>query len=402
VSERVYRVAKVWRAFFFVGGLGLVGLFVFGLNETLHDPTAGATQRNTVIVLLCAFTILSVLCVWFGLRASIAVGPESIRYRSLGPWREWTFSELSGFRIPDPHARAVCILFGKDGKRKLTLSSVFEKPAEILGAIGARLPDLDLAAARAENEVLARDRDFEIRSGRTPADIRPMRLACRALNAIALAALLAVLARPTNLPRAAEIAVVAVAVLVAPAAFALRLARPDVVRLAGTRGSQLPSLEFALVGGLIAPCAPAVRDYAVLSVGAPLTWAAMLGIAASIALVSADPSLGKRKIVALLLFLSCGVWAYGSLVSVNGVCDARPGQAFATRVLHKSASEHTNSVIVAPFGRQTGETDLDVPGRVFDTLSEGDAVSVVVRPGALGFPWVSGVVKAGSAKSAGL
>jgi hypothetical protein len=402
VSERLYRVSKVWRAFFFVGGLGLVGLFAFGLNETLHDPSADAAQRNTVIALLCAFTALFVLCAWFGLRGAIAVRPESIRYRSLGRWREWTFGELAGFRIPDPHARALCILFGKDGKRKLTVSSVFERPAEIVAAIGARLPDLDLAEARAESGALSRDRDFEIRSGRTPADIRPVRFLCRALNAIALAVLLAVLLRPAALPRAAEIAVVAAAVLVTPAAWALRLARPDVVRLAGARGSQLPSLEFALVGGLIAPIAPAVRDYAVLSAGAPLTWAAMLSLAASIALLSADSTLGKRRVIGLLLFLSCGVWAYGSLVSVNGVCDTRAGQAYATRVVRKSESEHSNSVVVAPFGRETGETDLDVPRRIFDALSTGDDVSILVRPGALGFPWVARVVKAGSSKSSGV
>ena len=391
MTERLFRVSWLWRTFFPVGGLALVSVLAFGLSETLADPAAGAAQRNTVVGLLVAFAALFVACVWFGFRGGLAIGPDRVRYRSFGAFREWLFADLSGFRIPPKEARALCILSRMDGGRALRVPAVFERPAEILAALGARLPDLDLSEARAESEALRRERDLEIRSGRTPSSLGPVRLACRVLNALALVALFGGILRPKGLGPAPELALLVLAILVAPAAWALKLAHPDVVRLESRRGSELPSLEFALVGGLLAPIVPALRDYAVLDAAAPAAWGAILAVCAVFALTRADASIGKRKVVVVLLLAACFAWGYGSLVDVNGALDAGAPAAFPTRVVRKSFSEHSQSVFVAPFGKVAGETELDVPRRVFDGLKEGDSVSVLTKPGALGFPWVAGV-----------
>jgi hypothetical protein len=401
MSQRVYRVSRIWRAFFVLGGLGLVALMVFGLHETLNDPAAGATQLNTVIVLLCAFVALSLACVLFGFRGALVLDQDGLRYRSLGRWREFRFGELSGFRIPPKEARSLCILFGKDGRRAATIPGVFERPAEILSALAARLPDLDLSQARAESQALERERDLAVRSGRVPADIRPVRLLCRVLNALALAALVAVLFRPSRLGKELELAVVAVAVLVAPAAWVLKHRHPGVVRFESRRGSELPSVEFALIGGLIAPVVPAVRDYAVLDVTAPLIWGGILALCTGLGLVRTDPQIGKRKVVVALLLAACFAWGYGAIGSLNGALDTGAVRALPTRVVRKSASEHTDSVVVAPFGSETGETSVDVSRKVYDAVSPGDAVFVIVRPGAFGLPWISGLQQAAPGGSAG-
>ena len=401
MSERVYRVSRIWRAFFALGGLGLVALMVFGLHETLNDSAAGASQRNTVILLLGAFAALSVACVLFGFRGALALEQDGFRYRSFGRWREFRFGELSGFRIPPKEARSLCILFGKDGRRAVTIPGLFERPAEILSALAARLPDLDLSEARAESRALERERDLAIRSGRAPADTASVRLLCRVLNALALAALVAVLFRPGRLRKELELAVVAVAVLVAPAAWVLKHRHPEVVRFESRRGSELPSVEFALIGGLIAPVVPAVRDYAVLDATAPLIWGGILALCACFGLMRTDPQIGKRKIVVVLLLAACFAWGYGTIGSLNGALDTGAGRASPTRVVRKSASEHTDNVVVAPFGSQTDETSVDVSRRFYDAVSPGDAVFVILRPGAFGFPWISGLQRAAPGRSAG-
>ena len=390
--ERVFRVSWGLRFAIVFGALGLIGVIAFGARETFGDPTTAVSQRTTVAVLLVAFALLGAVGMAFAFRGALVLNERGLRYRSFLRWREHAWKDLAGFRIPPKESRALCILAGHDGRKRLTVPEAFERRAEILEELARRLPDLDLAEAQRAEAAFQSERQFEARFGKTPVDLKTVKRICQAANVLAFALLVGGLVLHPGRLGSPWRAVFAIATLLpAPIALILKRRYGDAVSLDTRRGSQRASLEYALFAGLLAPLPAAVLDFAPMKTGKLWVFGLFPATLLALLIFSLKPPFLARRFVAALVLAVCVAFGYGAAASLNGGLDSSPAAWKATQVVRLTPQRYSNDVAVRPFEGTSSEETVSVDRDTFGRLSVGDTVQVAVRSGALGVPWIEGL-----------
>jgi hypothetical protein len=99
---------------------------------------------------------------------------------------------------------------------------------------------------------------------------------------------------------------------------------------------------------------------------------------------------GRRALILLLLIPMMTLPAFGALLVVNCAADDSTATAHASTVLerrHIPGKGGGYFLVLAPWEDSMQRTKRRVSRRVFDRARVGKPVSVVTKPGRLGFPW---------------
>lgn len=151
----------------------------------------------------------------------------------------------------------------------------------------------------------------------------------------------------------------------------------------------MPAVALAVLGGNDAGAV--VLDWPALLVVALIAGAAITALVGA-ALRTLLLATARKRVGALLFVFCCmSAYAYGSLALANARLDPAPPERFRAAALGKHVTNGRNSthwmLRLAPWGSQTGPSEVSVPPAVYHGVDVGDSVCVDRRPGALGIAW---------------
>lgn len=164
-----------------------------------------------------------------------------------------------------------------------------------------------------------------------------------------------------------------------------------VLKLDGRRNSTYPTVAPALLLPSLILCFRALMDYSILC------WAAFwLPFIAGLALLFwainvlvKDIRRDRMQLGMGLLF--CGMYAYASVITLNGILDSSQQTSYEVYVLEKrisKGSKHKSYYLrISPWGPQKESQEIDVGKRVYQMHEVGGSVTVVLKSGMFNIPW---------------
>ena len=89
--------------------------------------------------------------------------------------------------------------------------------------------------------------------------------------------------------------------------------------------------------------------------------------------------------------LFCGMYAYASVITLNGILDSSQQTSYEVYVLEKrisKGSKHKSYYLrISPWGPQKESQERDVGKRVYQMHEVGGSVTVVLKSGMFNIPW---------------
>ncbi|WP_125932662.1 hypothetical protein [Hymenobacter glacialis] len=340
--------------FMSVLGVGMAGVFLYGLFETAK---------------------------WH-----FTIGPESFETVGLFKTKTLAREEVAGYRVNEHYI----FIVPQDTKAStIKVGYTTERYADIQEWLADHYPNLDeVEAVEAAEEALI---DEEL--GRNP-DERSERLVhasttAKYLNIVAWA----VTAWLFFYPQPYQLAIGAGLLLPLLGAVGLKLHR-GALRINEEKNSPYPSVSITLFMPCMGLLIRSVLDVDLVSYTPMWIVAGQTASVTAVVLAFCTHEwLFQSKVKfteGAALIAAAAVYGYSASATFNAAFDDTQGQVFSTEVLSKSMSSGkttTYHLTVAPWGPFTTETDVQVGSNYYQATRSGDKVRVRLQPGRLGVPW---------------
>jgi len=270
----------------------------------------------------------------------------------------------------------------------------------------ARVPDLNAVELAREASEIRANLELGLTDEERAARLAGLRRVVLVISVIGYAAAAVGGANAFFLHREdVQLAAAAVLAAVPPLLVLLALQFRNLVRIGPVRGSAYPDALPGILAASVALGLIALVDPHTLLGDGHLRWSVPLAVLlAGLWLIAERDRLqapGRAWTVALLVVASGLLsfsWAGGGVYLINTGADASKPQWATTRVTARSTSTtkagRLYHVTVAPWSASRDPVKLDVPRRIYQALRVGSRVRIGVRQGALGIPWVAGLVPA--------
>jgi len=349
-----------------------------------------------VVLFLAAGTALA----W---RARLELGEEGFLLRGLFRTRRIPWTKVEGYRWLNGQMNA----YLAEDEWPLNLAH-FERRAPLYAWFQARVPDLHATELAREAREIDADLELGFTDEERRARLGELRRLVRAVSWPAYAAAGVAAANALFFEWAGvQLAAACVLIAVPPVLVLLALQYRRQIRIGPAEGSAYPdALQGILISGAALSLVAVLDPHTLLGEG---FWGWMLPatvLLAGLWLVADRERLreharsysGAVLVAAALVF--SGFWAGGGVYLFNTGADLSEPDWDVTRVTELDASTTKAGklyhVTVAPWRASSGPVELDVPRATWEVLRVGAPVRVGVRGGALGIPWVSAVLPAGT------
>jgi len=406
-SSESFRIARGLRVVMSIG-CPLLAAGQLGIAWKLwQDRLAGRGWDNDLLfgLMLAALAGLVLLfaaglaLVW---RARIDLRDDGFDLTGLFRTRTIPWAKVEGYRRLNGQMN----VYLADDQWPLNLAH-FERRAALEAWFAARVPDLHaIELAREAGEIRA-NLELGLTDEERAARLGGLRRMVLVISALGYAAAAIGGANAFFLHREdVQLAAAAALAAIPPLLVLLALQYRNQIRIGPVRGSAYPDALPGILAASLALGLIALLDPHTLLGDGHLRWSVPLAvllaglwlIAERERLVGRGRAWGAALIVAAAGALSFS-WAGGGVYLVNTGADSSKPQWSTTRVTARSTSTtkagRLYHVTVAPWAASPDPVKLDVPRRTYQALRVGARVRVGVRRGALGIPWVSGVVPAG-------
>lgn len=364
------------------------------LTLRLFDPSERNGSPKAELGFLAVWAIGTMLALLRVRLARLEILSDSFRYVSLFRDVRFRYEDIGGYRAEvgrwgGRSREAIGILYDVAGRRRLRISAYLDRPQSVRDWMRAHFRDLDPEDAAEEKDTLSR------LSESTPGILSRLRIAANVLDlsAIALAFLLVTSSTVGGFGRAGK--VLAFLVFAVPLiALALRAGFGRAVSFERTvYRSRSARMESVLIVPLIAGWAVA---FVVPPVRSRDAWS--LALVAGLLFFFAAWRLARRLfdnrfMEAFLLVTSLG-YGYGLVCFLNATFDHGGVEHQAVVVRSRSIRRGSATVVVSPRSAPDEKHSLRVPRFLEEALPPGSSAVLLVRPGALGIPWIAGVAAA--------
>jgi len=388
VPTNVYRVSKGWKVFF--SFLMVVAVIVFGGVAGVASTTGFYGKRESgwfFLSLAGAFLGFAVYGFLAVMKSCVEVAHDRIRYRTLFNVVELPFSLVRGFRVQATKNESVLHILPKEKTaKKIKITLILECKEELLKWMDQHFTNLDEQDIEEELDRILDD----ARLGTTE-DERLMKLSRVKKWAIAVNGLGVIVALwgffyPRPYPYAMG------ALLLVPLLALVSVHYSEgVLKLDGKKNSAYPNVGLAIFLPCVALTLRGFMDYSILCWSAfwlPFATGIVFFFCGVLVLVK-DIRCERIQIGMALLF--CGMYAYASVINLNGILDSSKPIRYEVHVLEKrisKGSKHTSYyLMLSPWGSRKEHQEVDVGKRVYQKHEVGDSATVVVKSGKLNIPW---------------
>ena len=406
ISSESFRLARGLRIVMSIGCPALAaGQFVIAW-KLWQARLAGRGWDNDLLfglmlAALAGLVLVFVAGLFLAWRARVELRDDGFDLRGLLRTRRIPWTGVEGYRRLNGQMN----VYLADDQWPLNLAH-FERRAALEAWFAARVPDLHaVELAREAGEIRANlelGLTDEERAARL-AGLRRVVLVISVLGytAAALGGANALFLHHDDV----QLAAAGVLAAVPPLLVLLALQYRNQIRIGPVRGSAYPDALPGILAASVALGLIALLDPHTLLGDGHLHWSVPLAVllAGLWLIAERDRVLGNgRAWTAALLVAASGLlsfsWAAGGVYLVNTGADVSRPAWSTTRVTARSTSTtkagRLYHVTVAPWSASRDPVKLDVPRRTYRALRVGSRVRIGVRRGALGIPWVSGVVPA--------
>ncbi len=362
------------------------------LGLRLFDPSMRNTSLTGILCLLAAWAAGTAIALVRARIARLEILPDGFRYVSLFRDSRFRYEDIAGFRTEvgrygGRSAEALGILYDAAGRRRLRISAYLERPKSLRDWMHAHFRDLDAMDAAEEKQSLT---DF---SAASPGRLSLLRTAANGLNIAGFLLALVMIFRLWIGGVGSTGGVIALLLLaLPPIVLWLRARFGRLVSFEQTiRRSRIPRMDSAFFGPLIA-------SVLVAFLVPPMRYgeALLLALAAGLFLFfltrRLDPRLFESRFLGAVLLAFCLGYGYGLICFVNAAFDRGTVDRQTVVVRSRSAGRRGDrTVVVTPLSSPDERHSVTVSRSLFESLSPESSAVLLVKPGALGIPWISGI-----------
>ncbi|MBW8780680.1 MAG: hypothetical protein JF599_02165 [Verrucomicrobia bacterium] len=318
-------------------------------------------------------------------RYRLEAGPDFIRRHGARSALELRTEDIMGFRIlPGKSPRLVFIPKDKSHK-KLTLSFIYERKAELLQWAGTHLVDLDKVDYDVDLEEIKSNPAFGSSAEERLARQASAKRWTLALTVVSVASMFWV----TIYPNPYQYAIAWLAVLPV-LALGLVIHFRGLIRLSGGKNSAYPSALLGFMMPIIGLVMSAFAAWHILDWSGFWSPFLLLGGCITAALLNFVPALRKGTAMMIGVPLGAFAYSYGLVIPANCYFDHSTPTTYLAKVLDerevhgKSTSYY---MTLAPFTDTIPMQEVRVSSSFYRQHSIGDPVHVYVRKGSLGISW---------------
>lgn len=383
---KAYKLKKGYALVVYIGAPLLIMVFIALILSPIWDKNADMNTHWIFIVLGLIMIPFMFLGLIHTIKSGFVIGADSIYTTSALATRELRLDEIKGYRFINKY---IVVEPFDSNKKKLKVSIYLSDDDEIVRWFEARYPNLDKQLAEEEELQILNDenlggneeeRQLKLKRAKTVAGIANW------ASGLA-AAWLFIYPEPYRFALLAALCSPLICILTAKLSTGL-------IRFDERKGSPYPSV----IAGLFLPAAAlgmrAIIDYKIDDLGN--FWAYLLGVTCVLVAVlftgSREFDLRSRQGIVVFIGITVLMAAYGfgAIIGINCSFDHSAPEVHHARVLNrhivrgKITSYNLN---VTPWGIHTEAREVEVHKTVYESLHEGDEVTIHLMPGRLNIPW---------------
>lgn len=386
--ERTYRTAKLWRIFAYIACSAFIILFFGLLITTLFFEN---DYTPVAIVILIFISLAMIALGVFGLidvvRSKLVITSERLYSTAEFSYRELLLNEVQGFHRNDRYIFIEPLPEVK--KKRIKISKYYGNIDELIAWLYEHYPDIAEVEAKREAVEILTEADY----GATP-ELRATRLkkakrVARILNigSIVASAWLLVYPYPLTLAVTAAILFPIVSMLVLKRFGGL-------IRIDKEDKSPYPSVFLALSIPPSILFLRALKAYSFVSVDSLWTLAGVVALLFTISIMStmrkSEWKKAKNWWLSVATAIMMVLYGYSVVALINGIGDQSKAEIYPVQIIGKRVSTGKTTTYyleLEPWGPVKEEAETDVPGSLYDAVSEGDVVYVHLRQGLFNIPW---------------
>jgi hypothetical protein len=383
---RVYKVSRGWKSFYLILCAPLCVLFGWVVLTPFRESGSGSLE--SVGLALAGAGLLSLF-----IYVAVAVFKEKLeifpdRIRAVGVFRttEHPLDSIGGFRILEtPYMATLVLEPGDFAGRKIQTYLWYENKEELLEWLCVNFADLDETDSQDEREEVLADGGLgssEEERLRLPGGARRW---AGILNAASVAVCLWVVIRPEPYEYA-----IWTLVLFPLLALAFLHYFRGALRIESKRGGLAPAIDTAFLMPALGLGARAVMDWDVLNWESFWLPFGAFSLALFLLTYFISEEIRRKTRAAAAHLLICAFYAYGAVVSLNGIMDDSVPAVEQALIVEKRTSKGSITsyyLKLSPWGPREEEREVPVTRRIYEDKGAGDSVEVVVHAGAFGIPW---------------
>lgn len=385
--NHIYRTAKGWRIFIYLGGPLLTMLFGWGGWKVLTSSSPTNTIVLACIALLVwGFGLFLVYAIVETAKWHLQLSDEEIQAVGWLKTKRLAWDQVAGYRFTEQY---IFIVPKRKELPTIKIGYTTQGYSDMQAFLAEHFDDLDVVQAAQEEEKLVND----LAAGPTPEVVeRELAVARRTAGwmngfGLVVAVWLFFYPHPYNYACWAALAVPALAV-------GLQVRHPRFIRLNELKGSAYPSLFAALLMPPLILLLRGVLDFELVSYAAFWQPFVLVALGSAVVLSFSDRYFLFRRATAGSEALAAGfialVFGFGSTYMANVLFDTTTPQHYQATVLKKHTSSGkttTYHLTVTPWGPRPENDDVSVTSDYYKQIQPGDSVTIRVSPGFLHVPW---------------
>lgn len=385
---RVYKTSKGWAILIYITAPLIIALFCWVLTIPIY-PTIEIDLQSYMFLLLpisLAMIALSVIGIIETAKSKFIIDNDKISTINTFSNKQLFFKEIKGYRILD---QFVIIESNNKQKKKIKVSTYFEKVNEITEWLSENYQDLNTVEAKQEKEAILKNNEFGWTTEEREKKLNKAHKTAKILNWTG------VLIGIATLFIAPPYEDTIIAAVLFPIICLIILKKSNgLIRIDDKQKSVYPTIFLSILAPSSGLCLKAVIGYNIFDYSKTLVPSLLITLIYIVALTSNNDEFKYKNIndylsrLCLSIFIFC--YSFGSVINLNCIYDKSEPEIFKTTILNKriSSNESTSYFLkLTPWGEQKEIDEVSVSKDLYNRLKKNDQVKIYFMNGQFGIPW---------------
>ncbi len=384
---KIYCPSKGWKIFFSILTFPLIIIMV----AFIFMPFIQNRASNFGYVLFCSFlgvggTLLFSYCFFAIWKSRIEIYSDRIRYIGTYKSTEILIKDIDGFKIVPTQYVSTLSIIPKDPKaKKIEMALLMENQKDFLEWINQNVTNLDAIKAREEINLILQDNRFGATETERNSKLQEARNWVKIFNGLGIAVSLWVMFWPYLYQYA-----IGSAILMPLISLSLVYRFKGIIKLDGQRNSVYPDVSVLFILPSLALALRAANDWHILTWNN--FWVPFVEVFIFLILLvfTFAKDVLQKKATVLSISLFCCVYAYGDVITLNGILDKSIPTVYRTQIASKriSTGKYTSYYFVLlPWGPVNNAEDFRVGRMFYNKYEVGNTVKVYLKKGRVGINW---------------
>ncbi|MRX69267.1 hypothetical protein SAMN06265349_10446 [Flavobacterium resistens] len=399
-----YRVKKGIRILIYISaslGILFYGAFIIDILSPSGTITQSGEEKLWLPPLFMLMIVLMIVAIISTKKRRVIITDESICIIGFLKKRELKFTEIKGFKTrTNPKIRQLEDIVVEPidrSKKTIVFKNTIENSSEIKAILASKVIDFDKGKREATDKIIEDEKqeilsnqEFGISSKEREDQLKKARLTSYVLTGVGIFVTFWTIFFP-NPYEYAIIACIAVPLIT----LAVIKFWKGLIRVDGAKNSVYPNATYPLIAPGIALSFRMSLDFSIDDYSNVWIPAIAIAITYTGILLSFSKHLSFKKgkdLFSILWFaIFSFVYGFGTVIATNCVFDKSDPQMFSSEVVNKEMREDKVTsyyLYLLPWNNKTETEKVSIDSDLYDSLNEGDEVSVYLFEGRFNIPWI--------------